>query len=172
MRDLFSRIWPPRRIGEIKNLYSLFQYLEVKSGVHRPADGWQNMWTRLETNAKFPWKVVKNVNYFTNFQIFLWQKDRNIHLRDKFPLKIAKIFLQKQDFFLGMRLPNSTFCPCMHVKMMMMEWIIISSVTRAVRGRCIDHCLVNMRGKKQTCPIHHISWRASLHTCTFRVVTS
>ena len=47
-----------------------------------------------------------------NFQIFLEEKDRNIHLNHEFPLKIAKISLQQLNF-MGMRIPNSTFCPCM-----------------------------------------------------------
>ena len=36
----------------------------------------------------------------------LEEKDQNIHLNDEFPLKIASISLQKQNF-LGMRFPNS-----------------------------------------------------------------
>ena len=39
--------------------------------------------------------VVKNVDCFINFQNFLLEKDQNIHLNDKFPFKIANIFLQK-----------------------------------------------------------------------------
>ena len=66
-------------------------------------------------NVKFPGNMVtnfvKNVNFFTNFQTFLLENDRNIHLNDKFPLKIAKHFLLKQ-YFPGIRFPNSTFCPC------------------------------------------------------------
>ena len=66
-------------------------------------------------NAKFPWNVIKhfikNLNYFANFRHFcIKEKDQNIPY--KFPLKIANISLQKQNFP-GMRLPNSTFFPCM-----------------------------------------------------------
>ena len=46
----------------------------------------------------------------------LYEKDRNIHLNDQFPLKIAKIFMQKQNFP-GMSVPNSTLCfPCMFME--------------------------------------------------------
>ena len=48
------------------------------------------------------------------FQNVLREKDRNIHLNNTFPLKIARISLQKQNFQ-GMRFPNSTFCPCVHL---------------------------------------------------------
>ena len=42
----------------------------------------------------------------------MYENDRNSHLNGKFPLKIAKISLQKQNF-LGIKFPHSTFCPCM-----------------------------------------------------------
>ena len=53
-------------------------------------------------NAKIPKNMVKNciknVKIMTHFQKCLEEKDRNIHLNDKFPLKMAKIILQKQYF--------------------------------------------------------------------------
>ena len=61
-------------------------------------------------NAKLTWNMVKNcINFFfTNFQKFLEEKNQNIHLNDEFPLKIANISLQKQNFP-GMRFPNPHF---------------------------------------------------------------
>ena len=86
--------------------------------------------TKAGKNAKFPWNMVKvcikNVIFFTHFQIFLPEKDTNIHLNDKFPLKIAKISLQKQNFP-GIRFPNSTICPCMPIAIYPICVIIIPS---------------------------------------------
>ena len=46
--------------------------------------------------------MVKNFSqkskFVTNFQKFLKEKDQNIHLNDKFALKITNISLQKQNF--------------------------------------------------------------------------
>ena len=57
--------------------------------------------------------MSKIVSIFSSsFNKFLEEKDQNMHLNDTFPLKIAKISLQKLNF-LGVRLPNSTFCMCM-----------------------------------------------------------
>ena len=75
--------------------------------------------TKAGKKAKFPWNMVtycvKNVIFFfTNFQNFLEEKDQNIYRNGKFHFKIANISLQKLNFP-GMRLPNSTFCPCMNV---------------------------------------------------------
>ena len=64
-------------------------------------------------NAKIPWNMVKNC--VKNVK-FLEEKDQNIHLNEKFPLKIANLSLQKKKYIKeknipGMRLPNSTFFP-------------------------------------------------------------
>ena len=73
---------------------------------------------RLEKMQTFPgiWsKIASKMSFFfTNFQIFLEEKDQNIHLNDIFPLKIAKMSLQNHNFP-GMRFPNFTFGPCMHL---------------------------------------------------------
>ena len=61
----------------------------------------------------FPWiwsQILENIWHFYIFT-FLLENDINNHLNDQFTLKIANISLQKQNF-LGMRFPNSTFCPC------------------------------------------------------------
>ena len=58
------------------------------------------------------YKLRQKSEFFTHFQKSLEEKDLNIHLNDKFPLKLANIPLQKQNFP-GMRFPNSAFFPCM-----------------------------------------------------------
>ena len=45
------------------------------------------MWNFLEYGQKLHQKF----EFFTNFQKCLEEKDQNIHLNDKFPLKIANI---------------------------------------------------------------------------------
>ena len=60
----------------------------------------------------FPGNMV--TNKFSDF--FTRKTHQNIHLNDKFPLKIAKISLQKQNFP-GMKLPNSKLFPCMQTCM-------------------------------------------------------
>ena len=55
------------------------------------------IYIRLEKRQHFPEKFcLKNFDDF--LEIFVKKKDRSIHLNDKFPLKIANIFLKKQHF--------------------------------------------------------------------------
>ena len=65
-------------------------------------------WKKMQNVLGILSKIASKCNFFTNFQNFLEEIDQNIHLNDEFPLKIAKISLQKLNF-LGMRFPNSTF---------------------------------------------------------------
>ena len=55
-------------------------------------------WKKMQNFPGIWSKIVSKCNFFTNFQIFMKEKDRNIHLNDTFPLKIAKISLQKHIF--------------------------------------------------------------------------
>ena len=57
-------------------------------------------------------KLEEEKNHFFLLNC-LYEKDKNIHLNDKFSLKISKISLQRQYYFPGMRFPNPTFWPCM-----------------------------------------------------------
>ena len=66
----------------------------------------------MRTSLEYGQKLRQNCEFFTHFQKFLEEKDQNIHLNDKFPLKIANTSLQKLNFRI-MRFPNSAFFPCM-----------------------------------------------------------
>ena len=58
------------------------------------------------------WRKKCKISLECFCQKLLQEKDRNIQLHDIFPLKIANISPQKQNFP-GKRFPNSTFFPCM-----------------------------------------------------------
>ena len=74
------------------------KYITCKTGKHVKLH-----WNNTVKN------VINNLKFYTFSDAFVKIK---INLNDKFPLKIAKISLQKHNFP-GMRFPNSTFCPCM-----------------------------------------------------------
>ena len=70
------------------------------------------------------WSKIASTNliiFFRNFQQFSEEKNQNIHINDKFPLKIANTSLQKKNFP-GMRLPNSTFFPYMFLFSTFTPW--------------------------------------------------
>ena len=64
-------------------------------------------WKKCET-VKNGQKLHQKCEFVTNFQKSLEEKDQNINLNDKFPLKIANLSLQKQNFP-GIRFTNSAF---------------------------------------------------------------
>ena len=64
-------------------------------------------------------KLRQQCKYFTNFQTFLKEKDRNLHLNDKFSLKIAQFPVNEMTNF---------YIFSMHKKI---GWYLIP-----YRGRC------------------------------------
>ena len=60
---------------------------------------------KCETSLEYGQRLHQNGEFCTHFQEILEEKDPNIHLNDKFSLKIANISLQKQNFP-EMRCPN------------------------------------------------------------------
>ena len=55
-------------------------------------------WKKCKISLDYGQQFHQKCDSFTNYQNFWYEKDQNIHLTDKFPLKIAKMSLQKQNY--------------------------------------------------------------------------